>query len=52
MDKNTQENIKQGFKCEICAQYTPKECEGTEPNTCAICMPVLKEEKPTHNEIV
>ena len=27
------------FVCEICGEITPKECEGTEPNTCAMCMP-------------
>lgn len=32
MDKN--------FVCEICGQTTPKECEGAEPNTCAMCMPL------------
>lgn len=27
------------FKCEICGCKTPIECEGSEPNTCEMCMP-------------
>ena len=27
------------FKCEICGEITPKECEGGEPNVCADCVP-------------
>lgn len=29
------------FICEICGCLTPFECEGREPNTCAMCMPIL-----------
>lgn len=42
MDKKTQKNKKKqkdAFVCEICGCITPIECEGTEPNTCAYCMP-------------
>lgn len=28
------------FICEICGELTPFECEGSEPNTCAMCMPL------------
>lgn len=28
------------FVCEICKQKTPLSCEGSEPNTCAMCMPL------------
>lgn len=28
------------FVCEICGEKTPKRCEGTEPNTCSMCMPL------------
>ena len=28
------------FQCEICGCLTPIECEGSEPNTCAMCMPL------------
>lgn len=28
------------FTCEICKCLTPNECEGSEPNTCAMCMPL------------
>ena len=28
------------FVCEICHSVTPIECEGSEPNTCAMCMPL------------
>lgn len=31
---------KKGFVCEICHCLTPVECEGSEPNTCAMCMPL------------
>lgn len=27
------------FVCEICHCKTPKQYEGTEPNTCEMCMP-------------
>ena len=32
--------VEDGFFCEICGGYTPFECEGSEPNTCAMCMPL------------
>lgn len=28
------------FVCEICKYQTPKEFEGSEPNTCCACMPL------------
>ena len=31
---------KDAFICEICHCVTPIECEGSEPNTCADCMPL------------
>lgn len=30
---------KKTFKCEICGEKTPIECEGANPNTCAMCCP-------------
>ena len=30
------------FICEICHEKTPIECEGAEPNTCAMCMPLCE----------
>lgn len=32
------------FCCEICHCITPIECEGSEPNTCADCMPLTNSE--------
>lgn len=32
------------FTCEICKCLTPNECEGSEPNTCAMCMPLPESE--------
>lgn len=32
--------MKKNFICEICHCETPVECEGSEPNTCADCMPL------------
>ena len=37
------------FVCEICGCLTQKECEGSEPNTCAECMPINVEEKGDEN---
>ena len=31
---------KESFICEICKCETPKLYEGSEPNTCAMCMPL------------
>ena len=31
------------FICEICGEETPLICEGSEPNTCAMCMPLPDE---------
>lgn len=36
---------KYAFICEICHCVTPIECEGSEPNTCADCMPINYDEK-------
>lgn len=36
--------MKKSFICEICHCETPVECEGSEPNTCAMCMPLADEE--------
>lgn len=33
-------NTEPTFICEICHCKTPKSCEGSEPNTCAMCMPL------------
>jgi hypothetical protein len=33
------------FLCEICGCLTPYECEGSEPNTCAMCMPLANNDK-------
>lgn len=38
------------FKCEICGSITPKECEGNEPNTCAMCVPLANKDKEKRNE--
>ena len=35
--------IHKTFICEICGEETPIECEGSEPNTCAECMPIEEE---------
>lgn len=35
---------KNSFTCEICKCLTPIECEGREPNTCAMCMPLIDSE--------
>ena len=32
------------FICEICKCETPIECEGSYPNTCAMCMPLYETE--------
>ena len=37
-------NYKKHFVCEICGEETPVECEGSEPNTCAMCMPIGEKE--------
>ena len=37
------------FVCEICDCLTPKEYEGSEPNTCAECMPINIEEGGDNN---
>lgn len=29
------------FICEICGVETPVEYEGSEPNTCCMCMPII-----------
>ena len=36
--------VQDTFVCEICGEKTPVDCEGSEPNTCAECMPI----KPTN----
>ncbi len=41
------ENEKKYFICEICHQLTPTECEGSEPNTCADCMPLYIDKPKT-----
>ena len=38
--KEKKSKMKKTFICEICHCETPVECEGSEPNTCAMCMPV------------
>ena len=37
---------KKYFICEICHCKTPIACEGSEPNTCADCMPI-RDDFPT-----
>lgn len=41
--------IHKTFICEICGEKTPIECEGSEPNTCAECMPINTEESGDDN---
>lgn len=41
--------IHKTFVCEICGEETPMECEGSEPNTCAECMPINIEERGDDN---
>lgn len=36
--------MEETFICEICGEETPKSCEGSEPNTCAMCMPLPNNE--------
>jgi ribosome-binding protein aMBF1 (putative translation factor) len=38
------------FICEICKEKTPIECEGSEPNTCAECMPIFQDEQRSDYE--
>lgn len=38
------------FKCEICGEITPKNCEGGEPNVCADCVPVETHDLRLHIE--
>lgn len=44
-DWNKVKNYKvgNGFVCEICHCLTPLKCEGSEPNACAMCMPIKVE---------
>lgn len=39
IDQQIKELSNNTFKCEICGEITPKECEGGEPNVCAGCVP-------------
>lgn len=36
--------IEKTFVCEICGETAPTRCEGSEPNTCAVCMPLFEAE--------
>ena len=36
--------IEKTFVCEICGETAPIRCEGSEPNTCAVCMPLFEAE--------
>lgn len=38
---NNADGTEDTFTCEICKCVTPKRCEGSEPNTCADCMPLF-----------
>ena len=38
------------FKCEICGEITPKNCEGGEPNVCADCVPTKTHDLSTKIE--
>lgn len=38
------------FKCEICGEITPKNCEGGEPNVCAGCVPTETHDLSTEIE--
>ena len=40
----------ENFKCEICGEITPKNCEGGEPNVCAGCVPVETHDLRLHIE--
>ena len=44
------DKIKRYFICEICKEKTPIECEGSEPNTCAECMPFFQDEQRSDYE--
>lgn len=44
IDWSKVKNYKQAFVCGICGCLTPKECEGREPNTCAMCMPIFNDD--------
>jgi tRNA A37 threonylcarbamoyladenosine dehydratase len=41
--------IHKTFICEICGEETSIECEGSEPKTCAECMPINIEESGDDN---
>lgn len=43
IDVYTMGEIMKTFECEICHCITPKYCEGSEPNTCAMCKPLIEE---------
>lgn len=38
------------FICEICGEETPKECEGSFENTCAMCMPIIESDFKGEND--
>lgn len=40
IDNQIKELSNNTFKCEICGEITPKECEGAEPNVCVDCVPI------------
>lgn len=50
INKQIKELSNNTFKCEICGEITPKNCEGGEPNVCAGCVPVETHDLRLHIE--
>ena len=50
INKQIKELSNNTFKCEICGEITPKNCEGGEPNVCADCVPVETHDLRLHIE--
>lgn len=50
INKQIKELSNNTFKCEICGEITPKNCEGGEPNVCADCVPTKTHDLSTEIE--
>lgn len=50
IDQQIKELSNNTFKCEICGEITPKNCEGGEPNVCAGCVPTETHDLSTEIE--